>query len=79
MLVITLFFLSLSPMFQPATVVQMDLTDCAAPRHSILSALSGVPETTGRDACAEYVLSSATVISACKPRNRNSSWCQARW
>ena len=62
MLVLTVLFLSLSPMFQRATVVQMDLTDCAAPTHSILSALSGAPDTVQRDSCAEYVLSSPTVI-----------------
>jgi len=62
MLLLTVLFLALGGTFQRATVVQMDLTDCATPQHSILAALSGSPETAERNGCAEYVIASQTVI-----------------
>src|SRR5512140_1087215 len=62
MLHIALLFLSFGTMFQRATVVQMDLTDCATPQHSVMTALAGQPADGQRDSCAEYVLSSPTVI-----------------
>jgi hypothetical protein len=59
---LAILFLFFGPMFQRATVVQMDLADCAAPHHSFLSSVAGVPETTQREACPEYVLTSSTVV-----------------
>src|SRR3954462_14061847 len=49
-------------MFQHATVVQMDLTNCVAPQHSILSTLAATNEAPQHDVCAEYVLASPTVV-----------------
>jgi len=63
MVTVAVLFLSLGGMFQRATVVQMDLTECVAPQHSVLAALSGEPgATASRDSCAEYVIASPTVI-----------------
>ena len=62
MLATVILFFAAGGMFQRATVVQMDLTDCAAPQHSVMAALSGVPESAERNGCAEYILSSPTVI-----------------
>ena len=62
MLSLLILFLAIGGTFQRATVVQMDLADCAAPQHSIMAALSGAPEGTERNGCAEYVLASPTVI-----------------
>ena len=57
-----LLFFGTVGMFQRATVVQMDLTDCATAQHSVLATLSGEPANAQHDSCAEYVLSSPTVI-----------------
>jgi hypothetical protein len=62
MLTIVVLFLSLGPMFQRASVVQMDLTDCATRQHSVLAALSGVPDASQNAQCAEYLLNSPTVV-----------------
>ena len=62
MLTSILLFFAIGGTFQRATVVQMDLADCAAPQHSVMAALSGLPEGTEHNGCAEYVLASQTVI-----------------
>jgi len=62
MLTVAVLFLSLGGMFQRATVVQMDLTDCVTSSHPILSALAGEPASPQHDACAEYLIASSTVI-----------------
>lgn len=62
MLATVLLFFAAGGMFQRATVVQMDLTDCATSQRSVLAALSGDPANAPRDSCAEYVLASPTVI-----------------
>ena len=62
MLALAVLFLSFGSMFQRASVVQMDLTDCVMPQHSVIAALSGVPEPAQHDRCAEYLLSSPTVV-----------------
>ena len=55
-------FLTLGGMFQRATVVQMDLTTCVAPHRSVLAALSGTPDDSLRESCAEYVIASASIV-----------------
>ena len=62
MLTLAVLFFSLATMFQRASVIQMDLTDCVTPQHSVLAALAGAPDIPQRDACAEYVLASPTVV-----------------
>ena len=62
MLTSVLLFFAVGGMFQRATVVQMDLTDCATPQHSIIAALAGDQAGTQHDACAEYIITSPTVI-----------------
>jgi hypothetical protein len=62
MFLLAVLFLAIGGTFQRATVVQMDLADCATPQHSILAALSGTPEVAERNGCAEYVIASQTVI-----------------
>lgn len=62
MLATMLLLFAAGGMFQRATVVQMDLADCAAPQHSVLAAISGEPSNGQRESCAEYVLASPTVI-----------------
>lgn len=62
MLATVLLFFAAGGMFQRATVVQMDLTDCATAQHSVLSTLAGEPGNAQHDSCAEYVLASPTVI-----------------
>ena len=62
MLTVLLLFFAVGGTFQRATVVQMDLTDCASPQHSVMAALSGAPESAEHNGCAEYILTSPTVI-----------------
>ncbi len=62
MLTSVILFLAIGGTFQRATVVQMDLTDCATPQHSVIAALAGEPTNAQHDVCAEYVLESPTVV-----------------
>lgn len=62
MILLGVLFLSIGGMFQSATVVQMDLTDCVSAQHSILETLAGTPGVPQRTSCAEYVLTSPTVV-----------------
>ncbi len=62
MLIVAVWLLSLGPMFQRASVLQMDLVDCVTPQHSVIAALAGEPAGPQHDVCAEYVLASPTVI-----------------
>ena len=62
MLTSVILFFAVGGMFQRATVVQMDLTNCVAPAHSIISTLAATNEAPQHDVCAEYVLASPTVV-----------------
>ena len=51
-----------SAFFQRAAVMSMQTTDCINSHHSVLAALSGTPDTTRHELCAEYLLVSPTTV-----------------
>lgn len=48
-------------LYQQGAVVRMRTTDCIAPSHRVLSALSGAPPTT-TGLCSEYTLVAESVV-----------------
>jgi hypothetical protein len=49
-------------LFQRATVLAMRTTECVSSRPSVLAALSGVPDTSRHENCAEYLMVSPTTV-----------------
>jgi hypothetical protein len=62
MLAMLLLLFAAGGAFQTATVIQMDLTDCVTPQHSVLAAIAGEPSSNQTESCAEYVLASPHVV-----------------